>query len=58
VAVDGIITTVAGNGRAGFGGDKGPATDAELDLPLGVAVDSAGRLFIADSDGNRIRRVG
>jgi class 3 adenylate cyclase len=58
VAVDGIITTVAGNGTAGFAGDKGPATEAELDLPLGVVVDAAGRLFIADSDGDRIRRVG
>ncbi len=58
VAVDGIITTVAGDGQSGFAGDQGPATDAELNLPLGVAADPAGRLFIADSGGNRIRRVG
>jgi class 3 adenylate cyclase len=58
VAVDGIITAVAGDGRSGFAGDQGPATDAELNLPLGVVADPAGRLFIADSDGNRIRRVG
>lgn len=58
VAVDGIITTVAGDGRSGFAGDQGPATAAELNLPLGVVADPAGRLFIADSDGNRIRRVG
>ncbi len=58
VAVDGIITTVAGDGRSGFAGDQGPATDAELNLPLGVAADPAGRLFIADTNGNRIRRVG
>jgi Adenylate and Guanylate cyclase catalytic domain/NHL repeat len=57
VAVDGIISTVAGNGRPGFFGDNGAATNAELDLPLGVAADS-GNLFIADSDGNRVRRVG
>ena len=58
VAVDGIISTVAGDGRSGFAGDRGPATDAELNLPMGVVADPAGRLFIADSDGNRIRRVG
>jgi hypothetical protein len=57
VAVNGIITTVAGEGRRGFFGDNGPATNAGLDLPLGVAVDAAG-LYIADSDGNRVRRVG
>jgi class 3 adenylate cyclase len=51
-----IITTVAGNGRQGSSGDSGAATNAELDLPLGVAVDSSG-LYIADSDGNRIRLV-
>lgn len=56
VAVNGIITTVAGDGRPGFVGDNGPANNAELHLPLGVAVDAAG-LYIADSDGNRVRRV-
>jgi class 3 adenylate cyclase len=58
VAVDGIITTVAGDGHPGFAGDNGPATDAALDQPLGVVADPAGRLYIADSNGNRIRRVG
>jgi Adenylate and Guanylate cyclase catalytic domain/NHL repeat len=57
VAVNGIITTVAGDGRPGVSGDSGPATNAGLDLPLGVTVDAAG-LYIADSDGNRVRRVG
>jgi hypothetical protein len=56
VAVNGIITTVAGDGRPGFAGDNGPAKDAELQLPVGLAVDSAG-LYIADSDANRVRRV-
>lgn len=56
VAVNGIITTVAGDGRPGFAGDNGPANNAELHLPLGLAVDSAG-LYIADSDANRVRRV-
>ena len=49
---------VAGNGRAGFSGDeRGPATDASLWSPAGVAVDSAGNVYIADSVNNRIRRV-
>ena len=53
----GVITTVAGNGTCGYSGDNGPATAAELDDPTGVAVDSAGDLFIADSGNNRIREV-
>ena len=44
----GVITTVAGNGTAGYSGDNGPATAAELQHPGDVAVDSAGDLFIAD----------
>ena len=52
------ISTVAGNGTQGFGGgDNGPATSAQLSIPRGVAVDSAGRLYIADSQDNRIRKV-
>ena len=54
---NGMITTVAGNGTLGFSGDNGPAIDAELSLPSGVAVDSAGDIFIADSENNRIRKV-
>jgi uncharacterized protein (TIGR03437 family) len=53
----GIITTVAGNGNAGFSGDGGPATSASLDQPNGVAVDSAGNLYIADRNNFRIRKV-
>ncbi len=53
----GFITTVAGNGQQGFGGDGGPATSASLNFPAGLAVDSAGNLFIADSNNFRIRRV-
>ena len=53
----GVITTVAGNGTAGYSGDNGPATAAELYYPAGVAVDSAGDLFIADSGNNAIREV-
>jgi uncharacterized protein (TIGR03437 family) len=54
---NGIITTVAGNGTAGFSGDNGPATSAELNDPGGVAVDSAGNLYIADTENQRIRKV-
>ncbi len=54
---NGVITTVAGNGIAGFSGDNGPATSAQLNYPMGVAVDSAGNLYIADVGNNRIRKV-
>jgi len=56
-AATGIITTVAGTGASGFGGDGGLATVAELNLPRGLVVDAAGNLFIADTFNNRIRRV-
>ena len=58
VDTSGIITTVAGNGNQGFSGDGGPAVDASLYNPFGVAVDSAGNLFVADEFNNRIRKVG
>jgi len=54
---NGVITTVAGNGIQGFSGDSGPATSAELNLPRGIATDSAGNLYIADSSNARIRKV-
>ena len=57
VSATGIITTVAGNGSAGYSGDGGPATSAQLSLPAGVAVDGSGNLYIADSGNNRIRKV-
>src|SRR5439155_1238793 len=57
VTADGVISTVAGNGTFGFSGDEGPATSAQLNFPLGVAVDSAGNLYIADSDNTRRRKV-
>ena len=53
----GTIDTVAGNGTQGYSGDGGPATSAALNDPYGVAVDSAGNLFIADAGNNRIRMV-
>jgi hypothetical protein len=56
-AATGIITTVAGNGTLGFSGDGGPATSASLSGPSDVAVDTSGRLFIADGYNERIRLV-
>jgi DNA-binding CsgD family transcriptional regulator/sugar lactone lactonase YvrE len=55
--VDGTITTVAGNGHGGDLGDGGPAIKAELYLPTGLAVDSHGSLYIADSANNKVRKV-
>ncbi len=57
VKATGDIVTVAGNGTAGYSGDNGPATSAELSEPWGVAVDSAGDLFIADRENNVVREV-
>ena len=54
---NGVITTVAGNGIPGFSGDNGPAAAAEMTLPSGIAVDSAGSLYIADTDNARVRKV-
>ena len=57
VSSTGTITTIAGNGSAGFSGDNGPATSAQLNSPSGVALDSFGNLYIADQNNNRIRMV-
>jgi sugar lactone lactonase YvrE len=59
VDVNGVITTVAGNGSlsGGFGGDGGPATAALLNGPQGIAVDASGNVFIADSRNNRVRKI-
>ncbi|MEU5919014.1 RICIN domain-containing protein [Streptomyces sp. NPDC047141] len=57
VSTDGTISTVAGNGTAGFRGDGGAATSAQLHLPLGVVPDSAGSLYITDYHNHRVRMV-
>jgi sugar lactone lactonase YvrE len=53
----GTITTVAGNGSFGYSGDTGFATNAQLSYPYGIALDSTGDLYIADSANHRIRKV-
>jgi len=57
ITADGTITTVAGNGTEGFRGDGGPATEAELDFPAGVALDAVGNLYVSDTDNHRVRKV-
>jgi trimeric autotransporter adhesin len=57
VAPGGIISTIAGLGIAGFSGDGGPATAAQLAYPAGLALDGAGNLYIVDSGNVRIRKV-
>ncbi len=56
-AATGLLTTIAGTGARGFGGDDGPATASLLDTPYGVAVDGAGNVYIADTGNRRVRRV-
>jgi hypothetical protein len=57
LAVDGTIDTVAGTGEIGFSGDGGPARDARLASPFGLALDDAGNLYVADRDNVRVRRI-
>ena len=52
-----MITTIAGTGTAGFTGDGGQATSAQLSSPFGVAVDAQGDFYIADAGNNRVRKV-
>ena len=54
----GDIYTIAGKGLWGFSGDGGPAPSANLYYPIGVGVDQAGNLLIADTGSNRIRMIG
>jgi sugar lactone lactonase YvrE len=57
VGKDGIITTIAGNGRAGFSGDNGPALKASLNFPAGLCHDQGGNLYVADRNNHRVRRI-
>jgi RHS repeat-associated protein len=57
VATDGVITTVAGNGLAGFSGEGGAAAAAALQTPMGITVEPTGGVLFADFSNNRVRRV-
>ncbi|MEO5643951.1 MAG: T9SS type A sorting domain-containing protein [Bacteroidia bacterium] len=57
VAVNGVITTIAGTGPAAYGGDNGLATSAQLNVPAGLGFNSLGDLFIADYQNHRIRKI-
>lgn len=54
---DGVLHHVAGTGKAGYSGDRGPALEAKLNGPKGIAVDSAGNVVIADTENDAVRRV-
>ncbi len=53
----GVMTAVAGNGKAGYAGDGGAAAAAQVSSPAGLALDRSGALYLADSGNNRIRRI-
>lgn len=57
IAPNGTITTVVGTGLAGYAGDGGAATEARLNLPSGIALDSSGNMYIADQGNKVVRRV-
>jgi len=57
IDLDGSISTIAGTGVGGYSGEGGPASLAQIANPNGVAVDGLGRVLIADTDNNRIRRI-
>ncbi|MDA0746798.1 MAG: hypothetical protein O2954_09780, partial [bacterium] len=53
----GTITTIAGEGNSGYSGDGGSATDARLNFPMGLYVDSSGNVYFADRENHRVRKV-
>ena len=57
IATSGIISTIAGNGTMGFGGDGGPATAAKLNSPTGLNIDAAGNIYFTDQGNQRVRKI-
>jgi len=57
ISLSGIVTTIAGKGSAGFSGDGGQATAAELYYPYAMAIDGSGNIYFTDSYNNRIRKI-
>jgi len=57
ITKDGVITTIAGTGTAGFTGDGGPATSAQLSLPTAIALDRNENVYFADIDSGRVRKI-
>jgi sugar lactone lactonase YvrE len=57
ISTGGVISTFAGTGKSGFSGDGGPATNAQLNGPTGLAFDSTGNLYVADTDNSCIRMI-
>ena len=57
IGADGVVVTAAGSGQSGLLGDGGPAKVAEVSNPVGLAVNSAGQLYVADFGNNRVRVV-
>ncbi|MFI1252553.1 NHL repeat-containing protein [Streptomyces netropsis] len=57
ISPDGLVTTIAGTGKPGFGGDGGPAVEAQLNEPGGLVLDDDGNLYLADYWNHRIRKV-
>jgi len=57
IDTNGIVTTIAGSGKGGFGGDGGPATEALLHAPSAIAIDAQGNLYTADFMNHRIRKI-
>jgi trimeric autotransporter adhesin len=57
LTTSGIITTIAGNGQSGFAGDNGPAINARISSPNGIATDRSGNIYFSDTQNHRIRRI-